>query len=515
MNLSALGPSRRRPVISLAAILLAIIASWYFFAPDQTGFIWALEAPFLTLVLLFGATRLRLAATLLVPLAYMAMALGFKLDLHWWQVLALAACSLFMATVAAWTLGRIAARSKQELMQLGPLTGAWIRVLIVFFVSCAQNLVLGDLGASAGQIALGMLMQVAINIFGLYVVHCLAWPLLGRPRRRWRLRGRYVGFAGLMTLVPSLAVYVWVGQSRQLASGLFDPEWVLITVLLISAVICVFVLIVIDQHEQLITLLRRENMARRQSQRANRQLEESRRMASLGAMVAGIAHEVNTPLNVAKLGLDNLRQQLGRLQQMGVDIPQEQRQRMAFSLGRVASNLDRAGELMNQFKDVSGHSTSNRVASVVMGVLLKKVRELMASRLDAATADMHWSGDLTLKLRTRPGQLSQVLVILIDNALTHAFAGKQDLRRVEVRVNRSGGSGVRILVADNGRGIPESLREQIFERFFSTRRESGGNGMGLYLARTIVHGQLNGQIRCEADSGGTRFIIDLPLALEE
>lgn len=113
-----------------------------------------------------------------------------------------------------------------------------------------------------------------------------------------------------------------------------------------------------------------------------------------------------------------------------------------------------------------------------------------------------------------PGLLGQVLVNLINNAIAHAFAGRD---RGTIRIEADGDGGrVRIRVADDGAGIPDEAKPRVFEPFFTTRMGSGGSGLGLNIVYNAVRNAMGGEVRFESEFGkGTTFYIDLPVSAPE
>mgnify|MGYP000751587979 CR=1 FL=1 len=167
-------------------------------------------------------------------------------------------------------------------------------------------------------------------------------------------------------------------------------------------------------------------------------------------------------------------------------------------------------KLMDEFKQVASDASSNRVATVKLATLIERVADLMEAKLSAKKVVFKLEAADDLTLNTRPGPLSQVLVILIENSLMHGFEREQFSGLIWVVVKTTP-KGICIDYRDNGRGIGADVRNSIFQPFFTTKADRGGTGMGLYLAHTMVEGPLCGQMRCEESSAGAHFVIRLPL----
>lgn len=226
-------------------------------------------------------------------------------------------------------------------------------------------------------------------------------------------------------------------------------------------------------------------------------LQERERLASLGMLAAGVAHEVNTPIT----GISSYAQML--LAETDADDPTYP------LLKKVEQQTFRASRIVNNLLSLSRGGTGKAVR-VDIGQVLRDSADLLKERRVAAEVDLDF-GSIPDKLIVdgSEGELSQVFTNLMVNAIDAMSDGGGVLT---VRAEREDGH-IRAVVADTGPGIPREIQPKVFQPFFSTKTDRGGTGLGLSISYNIVerHG---GDIRFDTRSGGTRFIVELPQAEE-
>lgn len=248
------------------------------------------------------------------------------------------------------------------------------------------------------------------------------------------------------------------------------------------------------------------------------ELARADKLSSLGLMVAGVAHELNTPLGSALMALSTARediQTLGRRVNDGL----RKSDLLAF-LDSSREGLDlanravaRAADLVRRFKQVAIDRTSmERRGFDLAEVIIDADHRL--HRWDAGSP-VTLTLELTpgLHMESYPGPLGQVITNLVDNALTHAFPGGRP-GAITLRCAADGPDRVRISFADNGVGIPAENLRHIFDPFYTTRRHAGGTGLGLHVTHQIVSEVLGGQIHAtsthDGPQSGTGFTLVLP-----
>jgi ligand-binding sensor domain-containing protein/signal transduction histidine kinase len=248
---------------------------------------------------------------------------------------------------------------------------------------------------------------------------------------------------------------------------------------------------------------------------AQRGLIEVEKMASLGSLVSGVAHEINTPLGVAVTASSMLTDRTVRLQRKftaGTLTAPELGEFLATA--REASvmvdrNLERAAQLVASFKQVSidHHSGERRrfALSDYLRTMLRSLEPGWKRRGIAFELDVEEGLDID----SHPGALAQVVTNLIQNALVHAYGedGKGTLR---LSARALGPDRVELVLADDGRGIPPEVLPHVFEPFYTTRRGRGGTGLGLHITYNLVTARLGGQIEVRSSATGTEVIVRFP-----
>ncbi|MBE0369194.1 sensor histidine kinase [Pseudoalteromonas aurantia] len=246
------------------------------------------------------------------------------------------------------------------------------------------------------------------------------------------------------------------------------------------------------------------------------QIVENEKMASLGQMVAGVAHEVNTPIGLGVTGSTLLRDKLSDIKTAFEQKSLTSKQLERFigdgieNLDLIYRNLNRAADLISSFKRVAVSQDLELSSDVNVTSLLNNI--MTAMKADIVTKnpviDVQCSTDLTVS--SKAGPLQQVFEQLISNSLLHAFKSIEN-NIIHINITRTSGQ-LSIIYTDNGGGVPVSIRKRIFDPFVTTKRGEGGSGLGMHLVYNLVTQALNGNIALdEAYDNGTRFIITLPL----
>jgi len=253
---------------------------------------------------------------------------------------------------------------------------------------------------------------------------------------------------------------------------------------------------------------------------AKDQLVQSEKLAALGALVAGVAHELNTPigngLTVAS-SLDYRVQEFAALMDKGMKRSDLQSflddTRQAADI--LTRNLARAGALVASFKQVAVDQASSQRRPFFLSVLVSEILLTLSPAIRKSnctvTADI---GD-ELQMDSYPGPFGQVLTNLINNAMVHGFDGKPG-GTIAITADTFGSDHLELQVRDNGCGIPRTDLNRVFEPFFTTRMGQGGSGLGLHIVHNLVTSVLGGQIEAQSEFGqGATFIIRLPRAAPE
>jgi signal transduction histidine kinase len=244
---------------------------------------------------------------------------------------------------------------------------------------------------------------------------------------------------------------------------------------------------------------------------------QAEKLASLGELTAGIAHEINTPVGTSLTIASSLakrcdafanEQSLGQLRRSQLTDFVGNNQDAAKQL---VVNLSRAGELVQSFKQVAtNHAQVDRHLFDLKGAtdqMLASLRPAFAAFEGAIEVDIPEG----IMMNSYPGPYGQVLANLFLNAVTHGLDETKD-GRISVNARQLNSEQVEINFSDDGKGMSETVQRKAFDPFFTTRRSQGRTGLGLHIAYNIVTQQLGGQISVKSKPGqGATFTISLPV----
>lgn len=252
-----------------------------------------------------------------------------------------------------------------------------------------------------------------------------------------------------------------------------------------------------------------------QLQHAQRKLIEVEKMASLGRLVAGIAHEINTPLGVAVTANSHAEATLKQLEnafQAGQLTRQQFQQSgsaIKSSIAMVNDNLSRAVDLVSSFKQTAATHSDQSAETVDLSALLPKVVSSVASLLTEHNVNISLSVPDNMQVTSYVSPLSTILTKLIENACVHAFA--DNIER-QIHISASNHSNYwQLDVADNGRGLTENELQRAFEPFFTSRRSQGAKGLGLTLVFNLVCHLLRGEITLSNGQTGCHISMRFPI----
>jgi C4-dicarboxylate-specific signal transduction histidine kinase len=246
------------------------------------------------------------------------------------------------------------------------------------------------------------------------------------------------------------------------------------------------------------------------------QIVETEKMASLGQMVAGVAHEVNTPIGLGVTASTLMQDKLAEIQKAFDDKKLTSNQLAKFlgdsaeNLGIIYRNLERAANLIRSFKQVAVDQSNDNRRYFNMYQLLNEVLLSLRPNLKKTQHQVILNCDEKLELESKPGPISQILINLIMNSLIHAFENKeQGTMTISVTLANS---RCYLHYQDNGAGVPEHIKKRIFDPFVTTKRGEGGSGLGMHLVYNLVTQALNGKIQLESSlDHGIDIQIDFPV----
>ncbi len=262
---------------------------------------------------------------------------------------------------------------------------------------------------------------------------------------------------------------------------------------------------------------RRVAEAALQASETQRYLIETERLAALGGLVAGVAHEINTPVGTSLTVASALAHRCANFADADRCGPVRRSSSpssltvVATAQTQLVANLQRAGDLIQSFKQVAvDRSDAERRTfdlKIVTEQIVASVRPgLPKPRRNSLALDV--PSDITMD--SYPGAYGQVLTNLVFNAFTHGFADGAN-GHVLIKARRLGSAQVEITFSDDGSGIPEEFQRHVFDPFFTTRRAQGNTGLGLYIVHNLVTQQLGGTITLVSAPGrGTTICMTLP-----
>ncbi|MBS1506516.1 MAG: GHKL domain-containing protein [Bacteroidetes bacterium] len=242
-----------------------------------------------------------------------------------------------------------------------------------------------------------------------------------------------------------------------------------------------------------------------------KQLVVSEKMASLGQLTAGIAHEINNPINFISGGVQALDILHKELFDQGASLsPQEieeRKQEIAQLMGSMTNGVMRTATIIKSLRQFSSPSETIAEEPVDIHESIENALLLLGSKLADAHVAITKECTAITKVKVNPAQISQVFINLIDNAI-FALSEKNRERIIRIRTFENA-DNIIITIADNGGGIPEAVQPRIFEPFYTTKEVGKGTGLGLFISYSIVqkHG---GTITFTSNSNGTTFEITIP-----
>ncbi|MCB0212621.1 MAG: PAS domain-containing sensor histidine kinase [Anaerolineae bacterium] len=253
---------------------------------------------------------------------------------------------------------------------------------------------------------------------------------------------------------------------------------------------------------------------------AQQQVVETEKMAALGSLVAGVAHEISTPIGIGVTAASTLQDetttflnyhQQGLLKRSTLDDYIKTAQE---STHLILKNLTRASELVQSFKQVAVDQTNLEYRQFAVKTYLEEVLRSLKPQLKRTKHEIVVIGDDELVLKSFPGAFSQIVTNLIMNSVLHGY-DDDDAGLLEFKLFQQGDNLV-VDYRDDGQGIPVEYHDKIFQPFFTTARDRGGSGLGLNIVYNLVTQKLKGSITCKSASGeGTQFVIKLPLKLKQ
>ncbi|MFM5576695.1 ATP-binding protein [Aeromonas sp. 602200] len=250
---------------------------------------------------------------------------------------------------------------------------------------------------------------------------------------------------------------------------------------------------------------------------AQQTLVESEKMASLGSLVAGVAHEINTPIGISVTASSYLQERVADFKshidskQLSRSYLNEFTVNLDESMQLLQSNLRRASELIASFKQVAVDQSSEARYNFSLADNLHQVVVSLGHKLKKSQCEVDIQCDPKLSIFSFPGSFTQIYSNLILNSINHGFDNWDKPKKITIKVEQQG-EELFIDYSDNGRGIPPEILPRIFDPFVTSKRGQGGSGLGTHIIYNLVVQLLKGRISCASEPGqGTQFHIRLPI----
>ncbi|AXV66085.1 MULTISPECIES: sensor histidine kinase [Pseudoalteromonas] len=248
---------------------------------------------------------------------------------------------------------------------------------------------------------------------------------------------------------------------------------------------------------------------------AQERLVGSEKMAALGGLVAGITHDVNTPIGIGVTATSFLQERLNQIEAAYKDKTLSPKALEEFindakqSTSLLTSNLDRASELVASFKQIAVDQASEAVRTINFKEYLGEVIRSLHPKLKKTSHHINLDCPEDLTLNLPAGAISQIFTNLIMNSLIHGFEGIES-GIIEIVIKEEDDEVI-IDFKDNGNGVTQEQLEKLFDPFFTTKRDQGGSGLGTHITFNLVKQTLSGDIEVTSEPGqGLHYHISFP-----
>jgi len=236
---------------------------------------------------------------------------------------------------------------------------------------------------------------------------------------------------------------------------------------------------------------------------AQSRLVQTEKMAFLGSMVAGVAHEINTPLGISLTGATSINddtKEIYKLHKNG-QLTEESFEKYLENIQNISKSMEvslaRGASLVRTFKSVAVDQTSEQERLINLNEYIQEILLSMRNQLKRLKLSIHTDISSNINLLTYPGMLSQIIMNLINNAILHAF--DSDIKGTIKITATKQDEYVFIVFNDNGSGISKKDINHIFEPFFTTKRNDGGTGLGMHIVHNLVVKGLDGTIDVQSE----------------
>lgn len=248
-------------------------------------------------------------------------------------------------------------------------------------------------------------------------------------------------------------------------------------------------------------------------------LVHTEKMASLGELVAGIAHEINTPIGNSITTISHLeikacecseKLSMGKMKKTDLEAFLEHCQQVAkISL----TNLERGAELIRSFKKIAVDQSLGEKRKFELREYMNDVLVSLNPQIKKKNHKVILKCPPGIKVWSYPGAVWQIISNLLNNSLLHAYEEEEE-GTITIEIGHENGV-ITLQYADDGKGMTSEVRNKVFEPFFTTRRDAGGSGLGMHIVYNLVVFKMGGRIECNSQVGiGTVFTVEFPDAME-
>ena len=251
-------------------------------------------------------------------------------------------------------------------------------------------------------------------------------------------------------------------------------------------------------------------------QRTQKTLVESEKMAALGGLVAGVAHEINTPIGVSVTASSHLDDEISKLEALVSSGGLKKQSLLTFlttaqeSTRIISANLARAAALIMGFKQVAVDQSSEERRVFKLLPYIEEVLASLRPKLRVTPHTVAVEGDRDIELNSYPGAVAQIITNLIMNSLIHAYDDDKTPGNITITAGLCDDK-VHLRYSDDGKGVTPDVQKKIFNPFFTTRRGDGGSGLGMHILYNLITQKLAGTVTCEGAPGqGVIFDINIP-----
>jgi signal transduction histidine kinase len=231
-------------------------------------------------------------------------------------------------------------------------------------------------------------------------------------------------------------------------------------------------------------------------------LIESSKMSALGRMAGGVAHEVNSPLQIIQLSLEMIEKTLS-----GKELTPQAIETMRDQARRAAATVDRITSIIRGLLIFSRNSPTDIKTYVSLEKIFQHTRNLCSEKLRKNNIDLQFASADGIEIKTQESQIIQVLINLINNAVD--AVANQSKKEIQVKVKNVSPDLIRICVIDSGPGVPSEVLPHLMEPFFTTKPVGQGTGLGLSISRGIIESH-GGKLFYDTQSTQSTFVIELP-----